>query len=228
MSFIVAIDGPTSSGKSTVSKLISNELNFTYIQTGAMYRCVAMEMLNNGIALDDEKGIKNILDNIDIKFENLDQQQLIFCNGKEVTDIIRSKQVTDYTSSVASIIQVRRTLLEKQREIAQKRDVIMEGRDIGSNVFPNADVKIFLTASPLVRAERRRLELKKNGEIMSFTKVLESIYKWDEDAIKRTEGPLVRTKDYIYIDNSELDIQELKEKMLPIIKYRYNEKENCR
>lgn len=228
MSFIVAIDGPTSSGKSTVSKLISSELNFTYVQTGAMYRCVAMEMLNEGIALDDEDGIRQLLDNIDIKFKNIDEKQLIFLNNKEVTDEIRSKEVTDYTSSVASITEVRSKLIDKQREIAKNGNIIMEGRDIGTNVFPDADIKFFLNAKAIVRAERRQKELEAKGQKLGLTEVLESMYKWDKEAVERKEGALKRAQDSIYIDTSELNVEELGKKMLPIIRCKYNDKFNER
>lgn len=227
MSFIVAIDGPTSSGKSTVAKLISSKLNFTYIQTGAMYRCIALEMLNNNISIDDDSGIRNILDNMDIKFENSHEKQLIIFNGNEITEEIRSKKVTDFTSSVASISQVRKKLLDTQRSLAQNRNIIMEGRDIGTTVFPNADVKFFLNANPLIRAERRRKELEKYGEKIDFIKVLESIYKWDKEAVEREEGALKRAKDSIYIDTSDLSIEELADQMITTIRYKYNDKFDC-
>lgn len=226
MSFIVAIDGPTSSGKSTVSNFIAQKLNFEYIQTGAMYRCVALGLLQNNIQLNDEAKIKKMLNNMNIKFLNDRENQIVIMNNKDVTEKIRTKEVTDYTSKVASIILVRHKMLEIQRRMGQNSNVIMEGRDVGTNVFPNANVKFFLTAKPSIRARRKQRELEKIGEKLEFSSVLDSIYKWDKDAIERKEGALKRAKDSIYIDSSEMSIKELEEKMIDIIKQKYKEKDN--
>ena len=180
MAFIVAIDGPTSSGKSTLAKKLSKELGFLNIQTGAMYRCVAKIMLDNNITLDNLDGIVKILETLKISFKDTKDGQLVYANGKEITSEIRTKEITDYTSKVASILVVRNTLVEMQREMAKNKDVVMEGRDIGTNVFPNADLKIYLTASPKERIKRRLEELEKNGEKYNFQEIAESIYKWDE------------------------------------------------
>ena len=223
MDFIVAIDGPTSSGKSTLAKNISEKLGFFNIQTGAMYRCVAKLMMDNNISIDDTDEIKRILETFNIEFKDTKDGQLIFANGKEVTSEIRTKEVTDYTSKVASIPIVRNSLVEMQRNMAKRKNVVMEGRDIGTNVFPNADLKIFLNADPKVRIKRRCNELEKNGEKYNFDEIAESIYNWDKDAIHRSEGGLKKAKDSIYIDTTELTIKELSQIVIGKIKEKYEE-----
>ncbi len=225
MSFIVAIDGPTSSGKSTISNLISKEMGFVYIQTGAMYRCVALELLKHGIDLEDTEQIGKVLEEIDIHFIRGKDGQNVIMNGEDVTEQIRTKEVTDYCSDVASISEVRHKLLQEQRKMASHSDVVIEGRDTGTTVFPNADVKFFLTASSVVRARRKQQELAALGENLRFIDVLKSVYKWDEDSVKRKEGALKRAKDSIFIDSSEMEVEELKEKMLGIVKEKYKERD---
>lgn len=221
MAFIVAIDGPTSSGKSTLAKKLSKELGFLNIQTGAMYRCVAKIMLDNNITLDNLDGIVKILETLKISFKDTKDGQLVYANGKEITSEIRTKEITDYTSKVASILVVRNTLVEMQREMAKNKDVVMEGRDIGTNVFPNADLKIYLTASPKERIKRKLEELEKNGEKYNFQEIAESIYKWDEDAVHRNFGALKRAKDSVYIDTTNLNEEELTKIVIEKIKEKY-------
>lgn len=223
MSFIVAIDGPTSSGKSTLAKRLSRELGFLYIQTGAMYRCVAKLMMDNNISLDSVEEVSKLLKAIEIDFKDTKDSQLVFLNGKEVTSEIRTKKITDFTSKVASIPIVRTTLVEMQRNMAKRKDVVMEGRDIGTNVFPNADLKIFLIASPKVRIKRRLAELEKNGEKYNLQEIAESIYKWDEEAIHRSNGALKRAEDSIYIDTTFLKEEELTKIVIEKIKEKYKE-----
>lgn len=223
MSFIVAIDGPTSSGKSTLAKRLSKELGFLYIQTGAMYRCVAKLMIDNNISLDSVAEVSKLLKSIKIDFKDTKDSQLVFLNGKEVTSEIRTKEITDFTSKVASIPIVRTTLVEMQRNMAKRKDVVMEGRDIGTNVFPNADLKIFLIASPKERIKRRLAELEKNGEKYNFQEIAESIYKWDEEAINRSNGALKRAEDSVYIDTTFLKEEELTKIVIGKIKEKYKE-----
>lgn len=223
MSFIVAIDGPTSSGKSTLAKRLSKELGFLYIQTGAMYRCVAKLMIDNNISLDSVAEVSKLLKSIKIDFKDTKDSQLVFLNGKEVTSEIRTKEITDFTSKVASIPIVRTTLVEMQRNMAKRRDVVMEGRDIGTNVFPNADLKIFLIASPKERIKRRLAELEKNGEKYNFQEIAESVYKWDEEAIHRSNGALKRAEDSVYIDTTFLKEEELTKIVIGKIKEKYKE-----
>ena len=225
MSFIVAIDGPTSSGKSTIANIIAKELGFVYIQTGAMYRCVTLELLNNKVSLSNSEQIRKILERINIYFVKGQKRQRVIMNGKDVTELIRTKNVTDYCSDVASLSEVRHKLLQEQRRMSSYSNVVVEGRDIGTTVFPNADVKFFLTANPIVRAKRKQQELAQLGENLELINVLKSMYKWDEDAIKRKDGALKRAKDSIFIDSSEMSVEELKGKMMGFIKEKYKEKE---
>lgn len=225
MSFIVSIDGPTSSGKSTISNIIARELGFVYIQTGAMYRCVTLALLNNKVSLSDSEQIRKILEGINIYFIRGPKGQRVVMNGKDITEQIRTKEVTDYCSDVASLSEVRHKLLQKQRIMASHSNVVVEGRDTGTTVFPNADVKFFLTANPIVRAKRKQKELAQLGENLELIDVLKSMYKWDEDAIKRKDGALKRAKDSIFIDSSEMSVEELKGKMMGFIKEKYKEKE---
>ena len=228
MSFIVAIDGPSCSGKSTVSNILAKELGFVYVQTGAMYRCVAREILKNSIKLNDIERIEEVLQKINIRFINSFNKQIVLLNGEDVTEEIRGKGITDYTSLVASITEVRRKMLNEQRKMGENSNIVIEGRDIGTNVFPNADIKFFVTAKPIIRAQRKLKELEEIGEKTSLTRVLESVYQWDKDAIERKEGALKRAKDSIYIDTSEMKIEEVKEKMLKSIREKYREDEIVR
>lgn len=221
MSFVVAIDGPTSSGKSTLAKKIQKEFGFLNIQTGAMYRCVAKLMLDNNIELDNMQEIKKLLNGLDIEFKDTKEGQIVLLNKEDVTSEIRTKEITDFTSKVASIPIVRQTLVDMQRNMAKKKDVVMEGRDIGTNVFPNADIKIFLNASPKVRIKRRLIELEKNGELFNFNEIAESVYNWDKDAIDREDGALKRAEDSIYIDSSDLTIDDLSKLVIKKIKEKY-------
>lgn len=210
MSFVVAIDGPTSSGKSTLAKIISKELGFTNIQTGAMYRSVAKILLDNNIQIIDIEKISEILGKLDFEFRDTEDSQLVIVNGKDVTSENRTKEVTDFTSEVASIQQVRERLTQLQRNMAQKKNIVMEGRDIGTSVFPNADIKFFLMANANVRIQRKIKELRENGEDYNYQEVAESVYKWDKDAIYRSQGALKRAPDAICIDTSTLTIDDMK------------------
>lgn len=221
MAFIVAIDGPTSSGKSTLAKRIAKELGFINIQTGAMYRCVAKQMQDSNIGIEDTKEIETMLKKINISFRGNGDKQIVLLNGEDVTLQIRSKEITDFTSKVASILEVREALVEKQREMAQNRNVVMEGRDIGTNVFPQADIKIYLDANPLERIKRKILELKQNGEEVDELAVANSVYNWDEDAVKRKEGALKKSEDAIYIDSTQLSIDELARLVIGKINEKY-------
>ena len=225
MSFIVAIDGPTSSGKSTIANIIAKELGFVYIQTGAMYRCVTLELLNNKVSLSNSEQIRKILERINIYFVKGQKRQRVIMNGKDVTELIRTKNVTDYCSDVASLSEVRHKLLQEQRRMSSYSNVVVEGRDTGTTVFPNADVKFFLTANPILRAKRKQKELAQIGENLELINVLKSMYKWNENAIKRKDGALKRAKDSIFIDSSEMSVEELKGKMMGFIKEKYKEKE---
>ena len=175
MSFVVGIDGPAGSGKGTVTKIISNKLGLINIDTGATYRCVALKCLNNGIKLDNKDKIIEIANNIDINIEITENGDIVFLDGKDVTREIRSKEVTNIVSQVSSIKEVRFAMVELQRKLAEGKDIIMEGRDICTYVFPNADVKIYLDASIEERANRRYKENQEKGINMTLEEVKHNI-----------------------------------------------------
>lgn len=222
MSFIVAIDGPAGTGKGTVTKIIAEKMNLINIDTGATYRCVALNMLNKNVHLEDEEGIKNILDNIKIEFKNIDGNQLVYLNGQDVTDEIRSKRVTECVSQVSAIKQVRLAMSNLQRVMGLKQDSIMEGRDIGTYVFPNADVKIYLDADVEERARRRFIQNKEKNIEMSYEEILESIKMRDENDKAKEIGALKVADDAIVIDTTHLTIDEVVQKIVNIINLKIN------
>ena len=169
----VAIDGPASSGKSTISKLIAQETNFLYLDTGAMYRATTLAFLRNNIAVVDNEAIKDLLENLVISFKNSDDGQLVFLNGDDVTREIRNLEVTRNVSAVSAIKAVRKKLVEMQRKIANNHSIIMDGRDIGTVVLPNAELKIYLVASVQARALRRFKENQEKGIDISLEKLEE-------------------------------------------------------
>lgn len=218
MSFIVGIDGPAGSGKGTVTKKIANILGLINIDTGSTYRCVALEVLNRNINIKDKEKIIEIAKSIEIDIKPLSDGDRIFLNGKEVTKEIRSKEVTSIVSPVSSIKEVRLAMIELQRKLAQGKNVIMEGRDICTYVFPNADVKIYLDASIEERAKRRYKENQEKNISMTYEEVYESIRKRDENDKTKEMGALKPAKDSIIVDTTSLSIDEVVEKIIEIIK----------
>ena len=218
MSFVVAIDGPAGSGKGTVTKLVGDKLNLINIDTGATYRCVALETLNQNILLDEKEKIVSILDDIEIEFVNTEEGKKVFLNGNDVTTKIRSKEVSQIVSQVSSIIEVRLKMVDLQRRLAQGKNVIMEGRDIGTYVFPNADVKIYLDASAEERANRRFKQNQETGIEMSYEEILQNIKMRDEIDKNKEMGALKQAEDAIYLDSTNLTIEQVVEKIIEIIK----------
>ena len=190
MSFIVAIDGPAGTGKGTVTKILSKKFNLVNIDTGATYRCVTLDMLNKGIKLEELDKIKELLEKIDIDLKVENGEQKVFLNGEDVTTKIRSKEVTELVSQVSSIKEVRLKMVELQRKMAEGKDVIMEGRDIGTYVFPAADVKIYLDADLEERAKRRFKQYREKGINMSYVDIVENIKKRDENDKSKEIGAL--------------------------------------
>ena len=205
----VAIDGPASSGKSTISKLIAKETNFLYLDTGAMYRATTLAFLRNNIAVVDNEAIKDLLENLVISFKNSDDGQLVFLNGDDVTREIRNLEVTRNVSAVSAIKAVRKKLVEMQRKIANNHSIIMDGRDIGTVVLPNAELKIYLVASVQARALRRFKENQEKGIDLSLEKLEEEIAHRDFLDSTRKESPLKKADDAIEIDTTSLSIQEV-------------------
>lgn len=213
MSLIVAIDGPAGSGKGTVTKLIANRLDLQYIDTGAMYRCVALKMLEEKVNLEDEEKIKNILESIEI---DLDGSKVLL-NKRDVTKEIRSIDVSNFASPVSAISCIRTKMVDLQRNLANGKNVIMEGRDIGTVVFPDANVKIYLDASPEERARRRVEQNEKNGIESNYEKILKDIIERDTRDMSRENSPLKKADDAILIDTTKLTIEEVIEKIISII-----------
>ena len=201
---IIAIDGPSAAGKSTAAKLLAKELGVDYIDTGAMYRAVALKVVRDGIDTDDAIALAALLDNTDVDLAG----PKVLLDDEDVSGLIRTEEISMQASRISAIPAVRNKLVAMQREIGVRKSVVMDGRDIGSNVFPGADYKFFITASPEARAERRRKELAEKGEDVSFEEVLEDVKKRDWDDSNRALNPLVQTEDAILIVTDELGIEE--------------------
>ena len=224
--FIVAVDGYSSTGKSTVSKLLAARLGFTYIDTGAMYRVVTLEALREGLICEgtvDEGRLRRTLSLMKIGFRYNEEKKRYesYLDGELVEDAIRGMEVSDNVSLIAALPYVREVLVEKQREMAREGAVIMDGRDIGSVVFPNADVKFFLTASPEIRAERRYKELTGKGVRVTFEEVKANVEKRDYIDEHRETSPLKRMPDAVLIDNGGMTVEEEVREMAKIIKEKY-------
>ena len=217
--FIIAIDGPAGAGKSTIAKAASERLSAIYVDTGAMYRAAALYAMENGID-KDEKSITDALGRIDIEIKHECGTQHIYLNGRDVSSLIRTPEVSMGASMVAAIPAVRLKLVEIQRKLAENQSVVMDGRDIGTYVFPDADVKIFLTASPEQRAKRRFLEMTEKGMKADYSEILDDIKKRDINDAGRSFAPLVMADDAVLADTSELNLEESIEKVIGIIKNR--------
>lgn len=205
----VAIDGPASSGKSTISKLIAKENHFVYLDTGAMYRVVTLAVLRNKISIDDHEAIEKLVQTIEIGFSMKDGKQSVFMNGEDVTDEIRSVEVTKNVSAVSAIKEVRTRLVHLQQEIAENHSIIMDGRDIGTVVLPQAEIKIFLVASVEERAKRRFIENQEKGIEMSYEELVEDIRRRDYIDSTRKESPLRKAEDAIEIDTTTMTIEDV-------------------
>ena len=205
----VAIDGPASSGKSTISKLIAKENHFVYLDTGAMYRVVTLAVLRNNISLDDYEAIEKLVQTIEIGFSMQDGKQSVFMNGEDVTDEIRSVEVTKNVSAVSAIKEVRTRLVHLQQEIAENHSIIMDGRDIGTVVLPQAEIKIFLVASVEERARRRFIENQEKGIEMSYEELVEDIRRRDHIDSTRKESPLRKAEDAIEVDTTKMTIEDV-------------------
>ncbi|WP_394457124.1 (d)CMP kinase [Leuconostoc suionicum] len=215
--FQVAIDGPASAGKSTIAKILATKLNFVYVDTGAMYRTITLAAKKNGIAYNDEEKIKKLLSQTEIRFEPGTPVQRVFLNDTDVTDEIRSAEVTNNVSVVASFADVRSNLVNRQREIANSNSVIMDGRDIGTTVLPEADIKIFLVASVDERAQRRYKENVAKGMTTDLETLKHEIEARDYKDSHRQISPLTKAKDAILVDTTGQSIDEVASKIANII-----------
>ena len=231
MSYIVAIDGPAGAGKGTITKLVAKELGLVSIDTGMLYRCHALAILRNNINLSNEKEIEDMLDKIKIELRNENNKQTVFLNGEDVTSEIRMQEISKVVSKTSSILGVREKITNLERKVGyewlkQGKNIIMEGRDITTVVFPEADVKIYLDATPIERAKRRCRQNKRNGINQSFNEVLQSIMERDKNDMNKKVGALKKAPDAIYVDSSKSNVNKIKQKIIKIIRQKTKENKN--
>lgn len=205
----IAIDGPAGAGKSTISKLLAKKIGYIYIDTGAMYRAIGLKMLLNNISIDNEKDVINMLNDTIINIKPVEDGQIILLDGYDVTQRIRENAVSMAASNVSKIPEVRERLVKMQKDLASNKGVVMDGRDIGTCVIPDAELKVFLTASVEERAKRRYLELISKGEDVEFINVLEDIKRRDINDTTRKISPLRMADDAILVDSTNMTIEEV-------------------
>ena len=216
MSYSIAIDGPAGAGKSTIAKRIAKELSFIYVDTGAMYRAMALYFIKKGIDPTDGEKIAAECERADISIEYRNGEQVVLLDGEDVTDRLRTEEAGKMASATSVYPQVRRKLVELQRKLAASANVVMDGRDIGTCVLPGAQLKIYLTASAHTRAERRYAELRAKGEHISLEKIEQDIMDRDARDMNREYAPLRQAEDAVLIDSSDLTIEEVVEKILEL------------
>lgn len=217
MAMNVAIDGPAGAGKSTIAKAIAKKMGYVYVDTGAMYRAMALYFLRSNISKDDEAKISSVVDDIAVSIKYEDGAQHVILNGEDVTGLIRTEEVGNMASATSVYGPVRAKLVALQQELAKTTDVIMDGRDIGTVVLPNADVKVFLTASVECRAKRRFDELVAKGELADFDKIAKDIEERDYRDSHREISPLKQADDAILVDSSEMTIDEVVNTIISLI-----------
>ena len=220
MSFAIAIDGPAGAGKSSAARQAAQKLQFVYVDTGAMYRTIALYMLENRVDTDDEEALKAALDSIRIELKYKDGVQCMYLNGEDVSGRIRTPEVSAQASVVAAIPAVRAKLLDLQRNMAASQNVLMDGRDIGTNILPDAELKIYLTASVEERARRRFLELTQKGEECSLEEIQRDIADRDWRDMHRETAPLKQAEDAVYLDTSDMTLDEVVERITQLAEER--------
>ena len=222
MSYAIAIDGPSGAGKSTIAKRVAKELSFIYVDTGAMYRAMALYVLEQNIDPQDQAKVAAVCPDIDVTILYEDGVQQVLLNGKNVSAEIRQEIVGNTASKISVIKEVREKLVALQRQLAAKENVVMDGRDIGTTILPNAEVKIFLTASAKTRASRRYLELTEKGEACDMDEILKDIIDRDERDMNRAVSPLKQAEDAVLVDSSEMGIEEVVESILSVYRKKVN------
>ncbi|MCD8337901.1 MAG: (d)CMP kinase [Lachnospiraceae bacterium] len=220
MSFNIAIDGPAGAGKSTIAKRAARELSFIYVDTGAMYRAIALGLLRRDTDIEDETALTAALGEIEVGIRYVDGEQRVYLNGEDVSSLIRTETVSDMTSRASAIPQVRAKLTNLQRDLARREDVLMDGRDIGTMILPDADLKIYLTASVETRARRRYLEQAQKGETCSLEEIESDIRERDYRDSHRETAPLKQAEDAVRIDSSDMTIEEVVAEILRLVNER--------
>lgn len=216
MAYSIAVDGPAGAGKSTIAKETAKKLSFIYIDTGAMYRAMAIYFMDNNIDTDSTEAMEEACNNVNVSIDYIDGTQQVFLNGVNVTGRLRTEEVGKMASKTSPCAAVRTKLVELQRKLADNSNVIMDGRDIGTCVLPNATAKIYLTASVTARAERRYKELIEKGEKPDLNVISEDIEKRDYSDMHRDNSPLRQAEDAVYLDTSDMGISEVVEKIIEI------------
>lgn len=218
--FNIAIDGPAGAGKSTIARLAAKELGFVYVDTGAMYRALALFFLRRGIAPGDAAGIRAALPEAEVTLRYENGEQVVLLNGENVNGLIRTEEVGKMASVTSPIPAVREKLCELQQKLAGETDVIMDGRDIGTVVLPDADLKIYLTADVSIRAQRRYLELVERGEACDRDELEREIAERDRQDMSRTVAPLKKADDAVLLDGSQLTVEQTKDEILRLYRSR--------
>lgn len=211
----IAIDGPAGAGKSTVAKLVAKQLNLFYVDTGAMYRAIAYKALKNKVKLEDELNVSQIAKTTEVVLDHLDEGT-VWCDGENVTQVIRSPEISRAVSTVAAYVEVRERLVELQRREAERGGVVMDGRDIGTHVLPEASLKIFLTATLQERANRRWMELVKAGKNVLFEEVAQDMQKRDRQDTEREVSPLEPAQNAVILDTTGLSVEEMVAKIVAL------------
>ena len=215
---IIAIDGPAGSGKSTISRLVANRIGFVYVKTGEMFRSITYMLIKNSVDIEDVEAVKKVLSNLDLRFEYNKEQQISILEGENITKILTTKEVTKLVSQVSTIKEVRDKVFEYEHSIAKQYDIVMEGRDIGTVVFPNADLKIFLDASVEERSKRRYEQALEEGQIVSYEEIMNSIILRDELDRNKKYGALKIPDDAIVVNSDNSTIENTVNRIVDIIK----------
>ena len=223
MSFNIAIDGPAGAGKSTIAKRVASSLSFIYVDTGAMYRAMALYLHRNGVSAEDTETIAKECTNADISIRYQDNEQVVLLNGENVNPYLRTEEVSRMASKSSAVPEVRAHLLALQRNLASTYNVVMDGRDIGTVILPDAQVKIFLTASPETRAKRRYEELIQKGQEADYQEVLTEIINRDARDMNRETAPLKQAEDAFLVDSSNMTLSEVEETICKIVRERMGE-----
>lgn len=218
MGYNIAIDGPAGAGKSTIARRVAKELSFIYVDTGAMYRAMALYLLRKEVNKDDTEQIGNICQDAEISIEYQNGEQIVLLNDENVNSYLRTEEVGNMASVSSAVPRVREKLLSLQRKLARDMSVVMDGRDIGTTILPDADVKIYLTASSLTRAKRRYLELQEKGTVCNLDEIQKDIEERDQRDMNREISPLRQAEDAVLVDSSDLTIQQVVDRILQIFR----------